>query len=175
MNPRTSEMPNRTMIVFRAAIRPVFGSGVASRAPVRFNPTTRATKNTTIPTIARSQPVDIGPPPLRRRDRGEPTPTILPPRSVLRRAGRCQPPDAVDEPPQELVGVGLHGYLDVRGLAPHPSPIGDGLARRQRPAQLDVDGDRLRPDERRIEGGSDGERVVDEGAVEAVVAAVELH
>ena len=60
-------------------------------------------------------------------------------------------------------------------LAPPAPPVRDGLARRPCTTQLDFDGDRLGAYEGPIERRRDGQGVVDEGAVEAVVAAVELH
>jgi len=60
-------------------------------------------------------------------------------------------------------------------LPPDPAPVGDGLAGRQRAAQLDVDRQRLGPDEARVERGRNREGIVDERAVEAVVTRVEFH
>ena len=71
--------------------------------------------------------------------------------------------------------IALDRDVDVRRPAPHPAPVGDGLAGRQGAGQLDVDGQRLGPDEAPVEGRGDRQRVMHEGAVEAVVAAVELH
>ena len=71
---------------------------------------------------------------------------------------------------KKVVDVRLDADLQVRRLAPAPSPVGDGLAGRQRAAQLHVDGRAPRADQRRVDGRGDGQRVVDVGAVEAVVA-----
>ena len=57
MNATSKAMPSRTMSVFWPAIRPVVGSFVRSSGPMTFRPTTITTKNATMPTSARIQPV----------------------------------------------------------------------------------------------------------------------
>src|SRR5689334_10297285 len=118
------------MIVFWAAISPVFGSAVASSVPVTLRPTTRTTKNATTPTSARVQVdamqwfllADRRPPPDRRNpSRG----------SVLRPDGRRQASDALDEAAQELLGIRFDRHVDVRRPAPDAAPVGHGLARGQ--------------------------------------------
>ena len=104
------------------------------------------------------------------------SPTRCSAASVPRPTGcAASPPTRSTNRSRNSVRVGLDGDVDVRRPAPDAPPVGDGLAGRQRAAQLHVHGQRLGPDQRRVERRRDRQRVVDERAVEAVVAAVELH
>src|SRR3990170_3708062 len=81
----------------------------------------------------------------------------------------------LDEAGQERLGVRLHGDVEVGRLATGAAPVGDRLAGGEDAAQLHVHRQRLGADQARVEGGGQRQRIVDEGAEEAVVAAVELH
>ena len=59
--------------------------------------------------------------------------------------------------------------------SPGPTPVGHRLARRPAALELDLHRQRLRPCQRGVERRRGRERIVDEGAVEAVVVAVELE
>src|SRR4051812_40459432 len=63
-------------------------------------------------------------------------------------SGRGQRSNAFDVLLEEPRGVGPDGDVEVRGAAPYAPPVRHGLARRQRATQLDVHGQRFRPDER---------------------------
>src|SRR5450759_2106746 len=77
--------------------------------------------------------------------------------------------------PGRMNGCRALTACQVRRATPDVPPVRDRFARGEPPAQLHIHGDWLRPDQRRVQGRREGQRVVDEGAVEAVVAAVELH
>src|SRR6185503_12537884 len=87
----------------------------------------------------------------------------------------CQSPDAIDEPVEEDVGVDIDRDLGVRGVPGEAAPVRDGHRVGQATAGLDVDEHRPGPDERAVDRRGDGERIVDDRAVEAVVACVELE
>src|SRR5665811_1191588 len=88
---------------------------------------------------------------------------------------RGEPPDALDKPLEERGGVALD--RDVQGGRPAPgaAPVRDRLAGRERAIQLHVHGECLCPHQRRVQRRRHREGVVDERAVKAVVAGVELH
>src|SRR5919201_3872902 len=87
------------------------------------------------------------------------------------RAVCCQPSDALHEPVQEFLSVCLDRNSKFRRLTPNAPPVGHGLAGGQGAAELYVDRQRLGPDQGRVQGRGDGQRIVDEGPVEAVVTA----
>ena len=143
MRPTISATPKTTMIVLPAGDRPVFGSASRRASRSRFTPTDQDDEE-------RDDPDDRPDPaarhvtssvPIRRRS---PARDPDPPSgaSVLRRAGRRQPADALDEPAQELLGASASTATSTFGGRPQTprqsvtvSPVVSV------PAELDVDGD----------------------------------
>src|SRR6188472_3316992 len=83
--------------------------------------------------------------------------------------------DPLDEALEERRRVRLDDEVHVRRPAPQPPEVGDRLAVAKAARRVDVHGDGLGPDERRVQRHRDHERVVDERAVEPVVAGMELE
>src|SRR5215210_1047465 len=173
MSPTTRATARIAITVLKPTGTPVFGSGVRSIEPATLIPITRTTTTATTPTSARTHADAMRTSCHTRADTWQPG--LPPPCSVLRRAGRRQASDAFDEAPEELVRVGLDRHVHIRLSAPHAAPVRHGLAGREHAADLDIDRDGLRPNERRVEGRRHSEGVVDERSVEAVVPSVELH
>ena len=148
---------------------------LAERTQAR-TPMTVATTNATI-----APPIHSQREPLESRGAAAISDTVLLPSSpapyqlaTLRRAA-ASPPTRSMKRSKNCVDVRLDRDVEVGRPIPPPAPVGDGLAGRVDAAQLHLDGDRLG----RTRVGSrcrrDRQRIVDECAVEAVVAAVELH
>ena len=67
---------------------------------------------------------------------------------------RNEPADALDETIEERLDLRRDGDVEVRLAAPRAAPVGHRLAACQRPGELDLDGQRLRPRQRRVEGAA---------------------
>src|SRR3954452_17496833 len=91
------------------------------------------------------------------------------------RVVRRQSSDAFYESIEEGGDIGRDGDIEVRGLTRQSPTVRDGHPARQLAARLDVDVPRLGGDEAPVECRRDGQGIVDERAVEAVIAEMELH